>query len=115
MRFLVTWEDSLEEVSPEENGQNLDKEKTDISAGETTWAGECENNNKNRDLNQLFFGSIAAPRCLDNFNPSTCSTPWTGSCVSRVKGVSLPRFPQALGSALARSMSPMKCSTIGAA
>lgn len=62
MRFLVTWEDSLEEVSPEENGQNLDKEKTDISAGETTWAGECENNNKNRDVNQLFFGEHCGPQ-----------------------------------------------------
>ena len=47
----MTWEDSLEEVSPEENELDLDKEKKDIPAQETTWAGDSENNNKNKDVN----------------------------------------------------------------
>lgn len=57
----MTWEDSLEEVSPEENELDLDKEKKDIPAQETTWAGDSENNNKNKDVNQLFFGILWPP------------------------------------------------------
>lgn len=46
----------MEEVSPEEAGVGL-REKG-ILAGETTWAGEFENNNKNNDVNQVSIGGI---------------------------------------------------------
>lgn len=72
-RFLVTWEDSTKEVSPEEAGVGL-REKG-ILVGETTWGGEFENNNKNNDVNQVSIGGILVPRYLDNLNTSTHPLP----------------------------------------
>ena len=63
----VAWEDSMEEVSPEENGEGSDGEEEGfpdegaMRAGDPQWVhGNCENN-KNNNVSQLSAGGPWLP------------------------------------------------------